>query len=367
MPDHRMQRGQRAQRSQQEYWGDYDQEAERSEQARGEWQRSGRGYDQESGWRGQSDPQYGRQPGMGTGSYYGEQSQQPGTRRDVGDPYSQRRWEGQQQRQDYGRSQWGERQGSTGAYGPRGQQSGMYGPEEEYTFGGGYGEGYGRSGTSSSDYGYSSGSGSWGGRRYEGDPWGVYGSGAGAGYGQLGVEGYRGGGAFGWESGRSSDWERGRSQGYQGRGQDWERGGATNSWEYGSGYRGGPYAGRGPRGYKRSDDRIFEDVCERLTMLGGVDASDIEVEVRNGEVTLRGCVRDRWQKRHAEEALEDIPGVKDITNQLKIEGGTRMDGGESGQGQRKSAADVFSSTGSHGQSQGETHSPEQLTHSSNVG
>src|SRR5688500_7957044 len=70
----------------------------------------------------------------------------------------------------------------------------------------------------------------------------------------------------------------------------------------------GPYSGRGPRGYQRSDERIREDVCERLTRSWDVDAEDIDVRVRGGEVTLTGSVMDRYQKRMAEEAIEGVPG-----------------------------------------------------------
>lgn len=79
----------------------------------------------------------------------------------------------------------------------------------------------------------------------------------------------------------------------------------------------GPYAGQGPRGYQRSDDRIKEDVCECLTQHGNVDASNIEVSVSNGEVTLRGNVTNRDMKRRAEHAIEFIPGVQDVRNELK--------------------------------------------------
>jgi len=48
----------------------------------------------------------------------------------------------------------------------------------------------------------------------------------------------------------------------------------------------GPYVGRGPRGYQRSDERIREDVCDRLTAHGMVDASDVDVRTENGEITL---------------------------------------------------------------------------------
>lgn len=74
--------------------------------------------------------------------------------------------------------------------------------------------------------------------------------------------------------------------------------------------------GRGPKGYQRSDDRINEEVCERLTF-SPVDASDIEVQVLNGEVTLAGTVRSRWEKRQAED-LAEVFGVREVHNQLRV-------------------------------------------------
>lgn len=79
----------------------------------------------------------------------------------------------------------------------------------------------------------------------------------------------------------------------------------------------GPYAGQGPRGYQRSDDRIKEDVCERLTQHGNIDATNIEVSVSNGEVTLRGTVENRDMKRRAEDAVESVSGVQDVRNELR--------------------------------------------------
>src|SRR5687767_13700993 len=52
------------------------------------------------------------------------------------------------------------------------------------------------------------------------------------------------------------------------------------------------FFGKGPKGYKRSDDRIREDVCDVLSE-GWIDASDIEVRVSDSEVTLIGFVTDR--------------------------------------------------------------------------
>ncbi len=80
----------------------------------------------------------------------------------------------------------------------------------------------------------------------------------------------------------------------------------------------GPYAGVGPRGYQRSDERIMDDVCERLTAHGHLDASDINVQVNNGEVTLKGTVPDRRMKRLAEDVTESVSGVWDVHNQLRL-------------------------------------------------
>ena len=76
------------------------------------------------------------------------------------------------------------------------------------------------------------------------------------------------------------------------------------------------FFGKGPKGYKRSDERIQEDVNEALTRHYDVDASDIEVSVLDGEVTLAGTVANRQMKRRAEEAVEFCSGVKDVHNQL---------------------------------------------------
>lgn len=80
----------------------------------------------------------------------------------------------------------------------------------------------------------------------------------------------------------------------------------------------GGYAGRGPRGYQRSDERIWEDVCEHLTHAASVDASDIEVRVQRGEVTLEGSVATRREKRAAEDIAELVAGVVDVHNRLRL-------------------------------------------------
>lgn len=77
------------------------------------------------------------------------------------------------------------------------------------------------------------------------------------------------------------------------------------------------YRGRGPKNYTRSDERIREDVCDRLADDGLVDASDIDVEVKGSEVTLSGTVQDRAQRRRAEDCAELVSGVTHVQNNLR--------------------------------------------------
>jgi hypothetical protein len=92
----------------------------------------------------------------------------------------------------------------------------------------------------------------------------------------------------------------------------WDRHGRSNeSW--------GPYAGRGPRNYTRSNDRIREEVSDRLADHPWVDASQIDVGVDDGVVTLTGSVEDRTQKRMAEDIADSVSGVRDVNNQLRLD------------------------------------------------
>ena len=78
------------------------------------------------------------------------------------------------------------------------------------------------------------------------------------------------------------------------------------------------HRGRGPQNYTRSDDRIREDVSDNLTEDWGVDASNVTVTVSNGDVTLDGTVATRLQKRRAEDCAEEVSGVKNVQNNLRI-------------------------------------------------
>lgn len=80
----------------------------------------------------------------------------------------------------------------------------------------------------------------------------------------------------------------------------------------------GIFRGKGPKNWVRSDTRIHDDVCETLARDPEIDASGIEVEVKAGEVTLRGVVDSRRTKRRAEDVLDHILGVIDVHNRLSV-------------------------------------------------
>lgn len=78
------------------------------------------------------------------------------------------------------------------------------------------------------------------------------------------------------------------------------------------------HRGRGPKGYRRSDERIKEDVNDRLSDDYYLDASDVEVSVENTEVTLTGTVRSRNEKRRAEDLADSVSGVTNVENRLRV-------------------------------------------------
>ncbi|MDR6773081.1 BON domain-containing protein [Azospirillum sp. BE72] len=78
------------------------------------------------------------------------------------------------------------------------------------------------------------------------------------------------------------------------------------------------YRGVGPRNYRRSDERILEDINERLTDDHHIDASDVGVKVEGGEVTLSGTVTDRAARRRAEDIAESVSGVGHVQNDLRV-------------------------------------------------
>lgn len=137
----------------------------------------------------------------------------------------------------------------------------------------------------------------------------------GYGYGPYTPEGYRG---------RNEYDARGRGgYGAQDAGGDehrsWiERAGERVASFFGAG-EGGEHRGRGPKGYKRSDERIREDVNDRMTDDPWLDASQIEVQVKACEVVLTGAVNSREDKRRAEMLAESVSGVDNVQNSIRVE------------------------------------------------
>lgn len=327
-------------------------ESGRGESGRGDYGRSDRG-------RGMSDWQGGRE----TYGHYGRESGRDERRDAGGRGYGDR---------DYARDY-----GSTGSYGSSGGYGGREGSSGFGGYGGsgyaredrmgrdfgtgmgsGMGSGMGRDYGSRSDWGRSDdrgsddrGSSDWGSRHYGGD----YGRGRmdrDEGYGEgRGFGGYRGWRSeYGYGEDRdpsrrwSSDWgsDRGREHGRRDRGEErgfLERAGDEIASWFGDDDAGrrrredemrAQHRGRGPRGYSRSDDRVREDINDRLTDDSYVDASEIDVTVSSGEVTLTGTVDNRMAKRRAEDIAESISGVRHVQNNLRVR--ERMAAGTSGTG-----------------------------------
>jgi osmotically-inducible protein OsmY len=140
-------------------------------------------------------------------------------------------------------------------------------------------------------------------------------------YGSRGEQGYGSGGGYG--------------QGRYGSQGDGDR------------MRGGHH-GRGPKNYTRSDDRIKEDLSERLYEDDMVDASEITIEVKDGVVKLSGSVDERWLKHRIEDMAEACSGVKDVENQLRV----ASSGNRSGSASTSGTASGKSGAGASGTGSG---------------
>ena len=67
-----------------------------------------------------------------------------------------------------------------------------------------------------------------------------------------------------------------------------------------------------------ADERIWEEVHERLMGHPDLDTPEVEIHVEEGEVTLAGRVDSREAKWLAEEVARTVPGVQDVHNRLKV-------------------------------------------------
>ena len=133
--------------------------------------------------------------------------------------------------------------------------------------------------------------------------------------------------------------------------------GRGNNYRYGeyNNWNRGPYSGVGPRGYSRSDDRIREDINDRLTWHDQIDASDIQVDVNDGLVSLTGSVNSRWEKRMAENIADNVSGVQDVDNKLSVNKNNRNNQvwGRSGTSMRNQIREGMDVVGRDGQNIGQ--------------
>jgi hypothetical protein len=66
-----------------------------------------------------------------------------------------------------------------------------------------------------------------------------------------------------------------------------------------------------------SDRVLWAVIMERLDRERRLDIHDVEVEVRDAEVTLNGTVRHKVDKRRIED-IADIDGVRNVQNNLRV-------------------------------------------------
>ncbi len=310
--------------AEQRYGQDYSESGGSRGYGQGGYGQGGYGQDRHGGQgQGRRDMQAGRFGGYASEdeSLYGMNQQ--GAREFANEQYGQgMRGQGGQAR--YGQSGSTQRPYDQGAHGPGTYGQGSYGQ-------GSYGQRpydqgeYNQSGYGRGDFA-EIGAGHGGAPRHGqslGNPRGGYGQNYGQGsygqgnHGQGSSYGQSGQGDEGWGS------QAGHGSGY-----------GMGGYGMGSQGMGGQqgrqsHRGKGPRNYSRSDERITEDLNERLMQDEDIDATHINVSVSNGEVTLEGTVEQRWMKHRIEDLAERCSGVKDVENRIRVkrsdEGGSESD------------------------------------------
>lgn len=262
---------------------------------------------------------------------------------------------------NYGNSDWDNRRG----YGNMGNQQGQGNDSNR------------RQWQQSSNEGYGQGRQDWGRGRVDtfNDDGGQHGSYGNTGYGGTGY-GNRDYNDYGKRdrSYRQSNWND--SQGYNANRGDMNYGnrgeGDRNWWDrakdkvsswlsddddnnrrnQGREYMGG-HRGKGPSDYRRSQDRIKEDICDRLTDDDRVDASHIRIQMEDDAVILSGTVNSREEKRRAEDLVESISGVRNVENRLRVGSPTTASGSASGLSNREYTGNT-ENTGGIGNESGTT-------------
>jgi hypothetical protein len=73
-----------------------------------------------------------------------------------------------------------------------------------------------------------------------------------------------------------------------------------------------------PRGARRTDEQIKDEIKSLLRQHGQIDASDIYVDVMDGVVTLSGAVSGPMEMETAEGISGNVIGVLKINNKMTI-------------------------------------------------
>jgi|GEM_PF-376998 len=76
----------------------------------------------------------------------------------------------------------------------------------------------------------------------------------------------------------------------------------------------------------RSDQTIGDDVLRALAEDEQLEAGEILIEVRDGQVTLSGDVPERGMKALAEKRVAGLPGVAGVRNLINFDDGARSFG-----------------------------------------
>ena len=69
-----------------------------------------------------------------------------------------------------------------------------------------------------------------------------------------------------------------------------------------------------------SDDQLYDTVRRKLANDADVKGGALEVDVKQGVVTLRGKVETEKQKSKAEKVAHKVSGVKQVQNELQVVG-----------------------------------------------
>jgi len=68
-----------------------------------------------------------------------------------------------------------------------------------------------------------------------------------------------------------------------------------------------------------TDDYISDSVRQKLAVDQVVKGGDLDVQVKDGVVTIGGKVHEQKQKDKAERLAKKVHGVKSVVNNIKIE------------------------------------------------